>query len=502
MRSLQVKLKILFTLLLTLVLIFSGRSAYCQVDEEPPNPPVLRLVTINQVSGNTELTWMPSDSPDVAGYVIYLFKGGEGFAIDTIFNPSATFYSVLRQGTQYFSESFVVAALDFAGNVSPLSNELTTLHTEVQIDSCNRKVILSWNKYISEPVKVTGYDVLISIDGGPFTNNTHLPSDSSAFVITNFLNGAEYCIIIKALLEGNAISSSNLSCLMTRIQNPPEWINADFATVTPTGEISLEFTIDPASEIDLFSLERKSGQSGIFQQIAQIRISTGSITFNDKNADIDIVNFYRLSAINNCNTVAVLSNLASNIVLKTMGTGNEIILTWNRYKEWAGSVSGYRVYMDTGDGFTEEAQLEPGDTVYSVSVPELMFKVKEGSVCFYVNASEQSNPFGINSESSSNRACFKIDEVITVPNIFTPDGDLKNDLFRPVLTFKPDDYHLIISSRQGKVLFESRDYNESWNGTDHGIPVSGGVYIWVLKVKTPDGRNISRTGTLTLFKNR
>ena len=47
------------------------------------------------------------------------------------------------------------------------------------------------------------------------------------------------------------------------MQNPPEWINADYATVKAHDAISLSFTIDPFSEIDTFDLERKSGYSGI-----------------------------------------------------------------------------------------------------------------------------------------------------------------------------------------------------------------------------------------------
>ncbi len=58
------------------------------------------------------------------------------------------------------------------------------------------------------------------------------------------------------------------------------------------------------------------------------------------------------------------------------------------------------------------------------------------------------------------RVCFTVNEIITVPNIFTPDGDGKNELFRPVITFTPSDYRLIISNRQGKVMFESRDFND------------------------------------------
>jgi gliding motility-associated-like protein len=502
MKSLPGDKKCSFLFCLTLILFFPAVSAFCQTDEEPPEPPVLRLVTINQISGNTELTWLSSSSPDVAGYVIYLYKEGEGFAIDTIFNPGVTFYSVLRQSAQYFSESFVVAALDTAGNVSPLSNALTTIHVIAQVDSCNRRVILSWNKYLPKPLNVTAYDVLISVDNGSYASVAHLPADSSGYTINNFINGSQYCIAIEASLESSLSSTSNLSCLITQIENPPEWINADYATVTGAGEVSLEFTIDPSSEIDLFRLDRKTGSSGTFEQLALIRTDMGSVDFDDKTADLSVNNYYRLSAINNCNAPSVSSNLASNIVLKVIGTGNEIVLDWNSYRKWLGSVSGYSLYMDTGEGFSEVAHLGPVDTTYTVSVSEIMYKLKGDKVCFYVTASEQSNPYGISGESTSNSECYSVEEVITVPNLFTPDGDSKNDLFRPVITFNPSEYQLIISDRQGKILFESKDFTESWDGSDHGTPVSDGVYIWVLRVTTAGGRTISRTGTVTLFKNR
>jgi len=53
------------------------------------------------------------------------------------------------------------------------------------------------------------------------------------------------------------------------MQRPPQWINADYATVNSENKISLSFTIDPLSEMTHFSLERKIGTSGIFQEIAQ-----------------------------------------------------------------------------------------------------------------------------------------------------------------------------------------------------------------------------------------
>ncbi len=146
-------------------MLITALPAVCQTDEDPPVSPVFRTVTINQTTGNTEMTWSLSPSADVAGYVVYLFQDGEGYAIDTIPDPSAASYSVFRPETSYFSESYVIAAIDNAGNISPLSNELNTIFTGSQLDTCNKKIILSWNKYLSYPVTVTGYDVLASVNG-------------------------------------------------------------------------------------------------------------------------------------------------------------------------------------------------------------------------------------------------------------------------------------------------------------------------------------------------
>jgi len=144
--------------------------------------------------------------------------------------------------------------------------------------------------------------------------------------------------------------------------------------------------------------------------------------------------------------------------------------------------------------------LGPADTTFTISIPEIMYELNDGKVCFYVTADETGNPYGVNGESNSNQLCEEIEEVITVPNAFTPDGDLKNDLFRPVITFTPSEYRLLVSNRQGKTLFETNDFMEYWDGTDNGNPVPQGVYLWFIRLKTPEGKSISRTGTLTIIK--
>ncbi len=59
------------------------------------------------------------------------------------------------------------------------------------------------------------------------------------------------------------------------MQTPPGWINADYATINEGGGISLSFSVDPVSEIDLFALDRRQGYSGVFNQIALIPEADG-----------------------------------------------------------------------------------------------------------------------------------------------------------------------------------------------------------------------------------
>jgi gliding motility-associated-like protein len=289
--------------------------------------------------------------------------------------------------------------------------------------------------------------------------------------------------------------------VFTKLKRPPQWINADHATVNSDGKIELSFTIDPLSELNHFSLEKKTG-SGIFQQIAQPVPVNGKINYADIQADTKSINYYRLSALNSCNLPVTISNLASNIVLSYSMSGNNIVLSWNPYKKWLGIVSGYKIFIDTGNGFVEKTIVSGSDSTFIQDYQQIMFDVKADHICFYVSASESSNPYNVEGESVSAPICTPPVELITVPNVFTPNNDLKNDLFKPVLSFTPQSYQLVISDRQGNVLFESRDYLESWDGTSNGNHQPQGVCLWFLKLTTPSGKVISRTGTITIINER
>lgn len=467
----------------------------------PPLPPVLRSVSVQPETGNTVFTWTSSPSSGIAAYILYSYRNGDATAIDTIRDPAATTYILSSTATKYFSVSYVIASMRLPRCTSIFSNVLNTVFNQAVIDTCLKKITINWNSYSSSPLRVTDYSVLMSVNGSAYNEIQRILPPTTGFVMADYVINADYCFVVRANLGNGAFSSSNKSCVLTKMKKPPNWINADEATVSEEGKIVLSFTIDPLSEIRQFSLEEKEND-GNFREILKTTSQNGTVEYIDNQAKTNIINFYRLSAINSCNLPVTVSNLAANIVLSAKNSGNDIQFSWNPCDNWLGKVSDYRLFVNTGRGFEEKAVIPASDTNYVMDYRQIMYDVSSNEVCYYIEASEIANPYGIAGKTRSAEICTSPSEIITVPNVFTPDNDLHNDLFKPVLSFTPSAYRLIISDRTGAVLFESRDFLEAWDGTHNGSPLAQGVYIWSLRCTNPSGKIISKTGTVTIIKKR
>jgi len=488
-------------LVISVLSCFWYNSVYSQNCLHSPIPPVLKYVSVQPETGKTDLNWALSPDSVIAAYIVYSYSNGDGIPIDTLWNPAATAYTISNTASRYSSVSYVVTAMRIPPCISTFSDSLNTIFAKADIDTCN-KITISWNSYPSVPTAVLNYSVLVSVNGGSYTEAAIVNQDVTVYTFNDFTTNANICYVVRANLEGGTYSTSNKVCVSTKMQRPPLWINADYATVTPDKNILLSFSIDPFSEITHFKLERKNGFSGSYKEMAQLISSNGSVGFTDNKTKIDSVFLYRLSAINNCNNPVTFSNIASNIVLSLERNGNDLNLSWNGYKDWNGIISAYHLWINTGKGFEENMTIQASDTTLTLGYKEIMYEVTGSDVCFYINATETSNPHGITGQSRSSGVCTVPTEIITVPNTFTPNNDLINDYFRPVLSFTPVNYHLIISDRKGSILFETSDYQAEWDGSQKGTPQPQGVCLWFLKVTTPSGKTITKTGTITLINNR
>ena len=150
-----------------------------------------------------------SPSPDIAAYILYSYKNGDGMPLDTIWDPAATSYTLSSTVTKYFSVSYVIAAMRRPTCTSIFSNVLNSIFEEVSIDTCTKKIIVSWNSYQSLPVKVTGYSVLLSVNGGIYTETGNISAGETRFILNDFTINSQYCFVVRANLEDGKFSTSN-----------------------------------------------------------------------------------------------------------------------------------------------------------------------------------------------------------------------------------------------------------------------------------------------------
>jgi gliding motility-associated-like protein len=89
---------------------------------------------------------------------------------------------------------------------------------------------------------------------------------------------------------------------------------------------------------------------------------------------------------------------------------------------------------------------------------------------------------------------------LLLPNAFTPNGDGRNDNFRPLHACDMEQYTMRIFNRYGEMVFVSRDPLQPWNGRKSGKPVPNGAYVWMVDyIKTSNQQAVSKKGSVLVL---
>jgi len=139
--------------------------------------------------------------------------------------------------------------------------------------------------------------------------------------------------------------------------------------------------------------------------------------------------------------------------------------------------------LGSGEFFTYEFPSDIGET-YEVCLDVISLEGCIDSICQSVKLAD--------------------DFFVYIPTAFTPDGDGLNDLFYPQLS-KIDiaEYRFWITNRDGRVIFETNNPEEKWNGSENNSGYYGrsDLYQWHLSAK-PDFNLEERfyTGRVTVIR--
>jgi gliding motility-associated-like protein len=106
-------------------------------------------------------------------------------------------------------------------------------------------------------------------------------------------------------------------------------------------------------------------------------------------------------------------------------------------------------------------------------------------------------------DSITKTVFYNPEQLLYVPNAFSPNGDELNPIFLPVFSYTIgiDSYSLSIYNRWGELIFSSQDPKVGWDGTYKNYPVPSGSYVWKINVSNTTNSDLQEvTGHVILLR--
>lgn len=471
-----------------------------------PLPPNLDSVSIDYHTNQIMLGWKPSASGDVTAYIIYYFVGGtEGWKpVDTVYGYDTTFWIDNERSASEVTE-YRIASLDSCMNSSYMSEPQQTMIISPHYDICRETITLNWTAYQNMTGGLTGYRIYYSIDGAPLQYAGETDAATTTFSISNLLPESTYKLVVKAVGNGEEITASSLSYEfrsgdvqiqhLVYMRSVSVLDNQDIELTMWTSGDTLPFT-----ELQLFRFDEAAGHFALLGSMAYD--GGGSYTFLDKNVAVSShIYRYKAELRNECDMPAGESNIGRNILLSgTNGEERKIHLQWTDYGEWSGGVREYAVErrVETNSFFEEIGIVYPGSSLtFSDDVDH--FYHSGSNFTYRIVAKEHPNEYGFSGESISNEATVSQDPLTFIPNAFSPEG--KNQQWQPVNSFVSlENYSLLVYSRAGQIIFQTKDPYMAWDGKVNGVTVPGGVYFYYITYSNPNGTTFEKSGSVTVIR--
>ena len=127
---------------LSILLLLVNISAFAQ--NNLPDPPKFKSASVipESLPTTVKLSWQPSDSTDVAGYIVYKIVDNITTTLDTVRGRNTTSYEYTGSSANSISESFRMAAYDNDGYKSTITDPHATIFMTISYDKCDKKAKL------------------------------------------------------------------------------------------------------------------------------------------------------------------------------------------------------------------------------------------------------------------------------------------------------------------------------------------------------------------------
>ena len=95
---------------------------------------------------------------------------------------------------------------------------------------------------------------------------------------------------------------------------------------------------------------------------------------------------------------------------------------------------------------------------------------------------------------------YKIAADLYVPTAFTPNGDNKNDVFKPIPIGMKAITYFRVYNRWGNLMYATAEIGKGWDGTFNGKPQDPDTFVWIVGGLDYEGNGITKKGYVILIR--
>ena len=470
--------------------------AFQQLPGQVYQDPEITRVLVNPETNRVHIYFTGTDHPEVSHYKISQWQitgnnpGASGIPIElsrTEHDGSTEYHRELDiPEVENEPVGFTVGAFDASDEVLLESYPPdSTIHLSVGYDSCEASARLHWNDYNAWRGHILEYEIQGQNDNGTYNVLMQLPEEITDTILYGLQANNMYHFFIIARLNRlfpDAYVTSNGVYFDTPHSFYPEFIHADFGTVSESNSPYIHFTIDPRSELDTFRILRSENPVDQFEIIDHINPMNNILEYTDEEADgSERPYYYKAVAMNYCQqAIGTSENVAGTIYLEARTEGVTVDLNWTDYFTWNTGVERFDIERRFPDEDFQIIRSSLNLAFEDESLNDLINQQTSNEVEYRITAHELAgdpNSLQPGMSSSNIVRIYLPTNVRFEYNAFVP-GMENFDRFGPTLDFLPAKAHFTIFNRWGNIVFETSDiYFLFWDGVlEGGSYAPEGVY--------------------------
>ena len=386
--------------------------------------------------------------------------------------------NIQNLNTQNLTYCYTIITKDLCGNSV---NSDTLCNLRLTAEAQNNQNVVQWTPYGGSNFQ----QYILYRNEVPLTTINDI--NTATYTDTSVTCTEQYCYSIQATVGTTTTftSTSNTDCAIAFSQDIPPTITVFNSTVDEDKRIRVFWTIETFPKITEYLVTRTDNT---------LRLTTSELEALDVNLDVDNQQyFYEIFYTNQCGNSSDKSLITSPVLLTTQQeTATRIVLNWSRYRNAENSFENYELEKLEADGTVYQTIPLTTDTLYTDTDQDLQRQVLRYRIKTNINSTT-----GL--VSYSNVLEVERRFRIFVPNAFTPNGDGLNDTFEPKAIFVQS-YNMVVYNRLGKVVFQSKEITQGWDGTFNGKEASSDVYVYTIELVDTQGNEFKTKGTFTLIR--